>query len=180
MKASESLKEQIKKEEGFAAKAYKDGFVNGKQMYSIGYGHQIQSNESHLLTATITKAQADTLFDKDLIQYENAVNKATRPLNQNQFDALLSFAYNAGVGAVAKILETWNATGDRVKTTDRMKLYNKWTVGGQLVENASLVARRLRETALFLSDAIVSGTKKKSSNCNCPNCGVSIDLVLSN
>ncbi|TKB97080.1 lysozyme [Pedobacter cryophilus] len=145
-------------------KPYKDGFINGVQQYSIGYGHQIRPNESHLKTSTITRAQADVLFEKDLIQYENAVNKASKPLSQNQFDALVSFAYNAGTGAVANVLKTWNATGDSLATTERMKLYNKWRVNNILQVNQSLVQRRLREATLFLSDKIHQATaevKKK-------------------
>lgn len=163
MKASESLKAKIKVEEGFSAKPYKDGFINNVQQYSIGYGHQIRPNESHLKTATITRAQADLMLDKDLAVYEVAVNKTKRPLSQNQFDALVSFAYNAGTGAVAKVLETWNATGSPQDTVARLKLYNKWTVKGQLQVHQGLVQRRLREATLFLSEKLhdVQETVKK-------------------
>jgi lysozyme len=182
MKSSDTLKDKIKKEEGFSSKAYKDGMIDGKQMYSIGYGHQILPNENHLLTATITRSQADDLFDKDIVKFENAVKLAKRPLNQNQFDALVSFAYNAGTGAVAKVLETWNETGDSTKTTDRMKLYNKWRVNGVLQVNQGLVSRRLKEATLFLTDAfdnVVTEAKKKACNCDCPRCGYNINISLS-
>lgn len=162
-------------------KKYADGMINGVQQYSIGYGHQILPGEKHLLTATLSKAQADAIFEKDLLKYETAVNATKRSLTQNQFDALVSFAYNAGTGAVAKVLETWNATGDSLKTTDRMKLYNKWRKGGVLQVHSGLVSRRLREASMFLNgvaEEIAEEVKKKVQTC--PHCGLDIDNLVPN
>lgn len=154
--------------------------INGVQQYSIGYGHQILPGEKYLLTTTLTKAQADAIFNKDLLTYEAAVNRTKRALTQNQFDALVSFAYNAGTGALAKVLETWNATGDSVKTTDRMKLYNKWRKDGVLQVHQGLVSRRLKEAAIFLLSGVTEAAAEvKKKVPVCPHCGGDIDNLVS-
>nr|WP_276898505.1 lysozyme [Pedobacter kyonggii] len=168
MTSSATILAQIKKEEGFMPKKYKDGFIKGVQQYSIGYGHQIRPNESSLLTATLTEAQASAMLIKDLKSYEAAVNNNAKiPLNQNQFDAMVSFAYNAGTGAVAKVLNTWNTSkGDSVKTMAHLNQYHKWTVNGVLQVNKTLVARRKREATLFQSgiaavNAVIGAASEK-------------------
>lgn len=83
----------IEQEEGFTATPKAD--AQGTQ--EIGYGHQIQPGESY---TTVTEAQAGDLFESDLIPVENAIiQNVTVALNQNQFDALVNFVYNVGVGA---------------------------------------------------------------------------------
>ena len=112
-------------------KKYKDGFINKVQQYSIGYGHQIRPNESNLLTAVLTEAQATAMLIKDLKSYEAAVNNNAKiPLNQNQFDAMVSFAYNAGTGAAAKVLNTWNTSkGDVAKTMAHLSQSYSFSMG---------------------------------------------------
>jgi lysozyme len=141
--------------EGFVAKAYKDGFVGGIQSYSIGYGHQIQPNEQNLRTATLTKAQGLALLQKDsknVVDYINAHNKRT--LNQGQFDAFFDYGYNAGVGALQdNILSLWNsgatvqAVANALQTT-RTKSHN---TSGVLVELSVLVKRRTQEAETFVN-----------------------------
>jgi lysozyme len=46
----------------------------------------------------ITLSQAENMLITDLIKYENSVNKENLKINQNQFDALVSFVYNLGEG----------------------------------------------------------------------------------
>ena len=67
-------------------------------------------------------------------------------INQNQFDALVSFAFNEGCRPLALIAETLN-TGNFAAATARMKLYNK--AAGQT--SAGLVRRRKEEVDLFNS-----------------------------
>jgi GH24 family phage-related lysozyme (muramidase) len=59
---------------------------------TIGWGHTggVQPNQR------ITQAQADDLLRSDLKRFVDAVNNTGLKLNQNQFDALCSFAYNCG------------------------------------------------------------------------------------
>lgn len=78
--------------ESFSAKPYKE--PNGS--FSVGYGHQIKPGEN---LPSVTREQAETLLKNDLRIAENAVKNSVRvPLNQNQFDALVSFTYNVGSG----------------------------------------------------------------------------------
>ena len=95
MKASGKIMDYIKSKEGCELTAYK---LEGETYYTIGYGHygpDVSKGQ------TITKAQADALFAQDLKNYEAAVNvyidNYRISLNQNQFDALVSFTYNCGV-----------------------------------------------------------------------------------
>lgn len=138
--------------EAFRANAYKDGFVNGVQMYSIGYGHQIQSNEGYLLTTAITKDKALALFRVDAHPIEDQINKTADPCNQNQFDAFWDFGFNCGVGALAKVIDTWNEDNDPAATVAHMALYNKSRVNGVLQVNSGLVDRREDEAATFLTE----------------------------
>lgn len=86
----------IKEKEQFRAKWY----YCPAHKPTIGYGHVIQDDEQHLYKTTLTEAQASALLLEDLGQFERGVAKAIKvPLTQDQFDALVSFAYNVGVGA---------------------------------------------------------------------------------
>jgi lysozyme len=85
----------IKEKEEFRAKWY----WCPAHKPTIGYGHVIQEDEQHLYKATLTEAQAHALLLEDLGLYERGVTKAfTVPLTQAQYDALVSFTYNVGVG----------------------------------------------------------------------------------
>jgi len=136
--------------EGFESRAYPDGMVNGVQMFSIGYGHQIRPNESYLLTSSIDSNKAFQLFQSDLSPLENILNNVGG-LNQNEFDALIDFGYNCGEGALNNILDTWDNGHDLNATVSRMQLYNKTRVGGVLQVSQDLVARRAKERSLFLT-----------------------------
>ena len=83
----------IKKYESFSPVAYNDV---GK--YSIGYGHQIREGESF---GRITEEEAEKLLRKDVKKAEDAVLRNIHvQLTQGQFDALVSFVYNLGEGAL--------------------------------------------------------------------------------
>ena len=91
LRASANGRELIKSFEGLRLEAYPDG-----ASYSVGYGHNGVAAGTR-----ITREEADALFDADLQRFEDAVNAGTRPSppSQGQFDALVSLAYNIGVGA---------------------------------------------------------------------------------
>ncbi len=64
-------------------------------VWSIGYGHTRTVRSA----MQITEAQADQLLDEDLSLFERAVSRlVTVPLTDNQFSALVCFAFNVGVG----------------------------------------------------------------------------------
>ena len=80
----------IKEFEGLRLKAYKcPGGV-----WTIGYGHTAGVKPGMV----ISKAQAEEYLKADLIAFERYLNGLGLALNQNQFDALVSFIYNVGTG----------------------------------------------------------------------------------
>lgn len=90
MKTSDNGIEFIKKHEGLRLKAYL--CPSGKP--TIGYGH----TKGVKLGDVITEEEAEQLLREDLIVVENEINRHNLNLNQNQFDALVSFVYNVGIG----------------------------------------------------------------------------------
>jgi len=131
----------IKKFEGCRLKAYKDP----AGVWTIGWGHTkgVKAGDE------ITQEQADKLLRDDLAVYETKVDKYDNKYhwNQNQFDALVSFAYNIGS------IDQLTSNGRRsIKTiSDKILEYNK--AGGKKLEG--LVRRRKAEKALF--DEVVEG-----------------------
>lgn len=110
-------------------------------VWTIGYGHTrgVQQGQA------ITKAQAARLLAEDLERYEDNVNKYYDRYrwSQNEFDALVSFAYN--VGSIDKL--TAGGTRSRQEIADKMLLYNK--ANGKAL--AGLTRRRQAERALFVA-----------------------------
>lgn len=99
-----------------------------------------------------TREQAEAGLSKELARFENAVTRlVTVPINQNEFDALVSFAFNCGEAALkgSTILRRLNK-GDRAGAAKAFHLWNKATVKGKKVVLAGLVSRRAREASLFL------------------------------
>ena len=95
----------IKRFEGLRTKAYADP-VN---IPTIGYGH---TKGVKLNDPEITEAEADRLLAEDLKLYEGPINEMVKvPLTQGQFDALVSFAFNLGTGALrgSTLLKKLNA-----------------------------------------------------------------------
>lgn len=111
---------------------------------TIGYGHVITLLESY---SQITEQQATGLLIQDVSSVENAVNKYVKqPLTQNQFDALVSLGFNAGVGAVIKVAARINS-GDYAGVPAHLMRYvyqNKTVLQG-------LVNRRNKDVAIWQS-----------------------------
>lgn len=102
----------------------------------------------------VTEAQGEAMFAKELRKCENDVLKlVTVDLNQNEFDALVSFVYNCGPGALQKstLLKRLNK-GDRRGAAAAFSFFNKARKNGSgpLVEMRGLTSRRASEAALFL------------------------------
>ena len=131
--------ELIKSFEGLRLRAY----LCPAKVWTIGYGHTGDVRGGQV----ITQSQADDLLKQDLRRFEIAVRKLVKvPLTQNQFDALVSFAYNVGEAALSRstLLRKLNA-GDLAGT----KLeFAKWNKGGGKVL-AGLTRRRADEATLF-------------------------------
>lgn len=99
----------------------------------------------------ITRAQADRFLRNDLRVAESAVNRYVKvPLRQNEFDALASFTFNVGNGALAgsTLLKKLNA-GLKSQVPSEMRRWNKGRINGILTPIAGLTKRRNREAELW-------------------------------
>jgi GH24 family phage-related lysozyme (muramidase) len=142
MKLSDNGKKLIHGFEGIRLKAYKA--VPTETYWTIGYGHYGSDVKEGM---TITKEKANELFEKDIARFEKAVNEAVKvEINQNMFDALVSFSYNVGVGAfqTSTLLEKLNK-GDFIGASEEFKRWNKSS--GKVLNG--LVRRRTMEMELF-------------------------------
>ena len=93
MKTSDKGIGLIKQYEGLKLHAY----LCPAKVWTIGYGHTKGVKKGDV----ITESRAVDLLKDDLIDAESAVTKQDLAINQNQFDALVSFVYNVGSGAFA-------------------------------------------------------------------------------
>ncbi len=125
---------------------YLNPYLDPVGVWTIGWGH---TGEEAYPGNRITKAKAEELLRDDLGLFELAVQRLVKvPLNENERDALISFAYNVGAGGLAEstLLRKLNA-GDRRGAADE---FLRWTKGGGR-ELPGLVRRRKAERELFLS-----------------------------
>lgn len=129
--------------------AVKDGKKkDGTQLYSIGLGHQIQPNESDLMTALLNDAQVLEIFKKDIDGIILGMNKVIKvPINKNQQLALLSLRYNIGGPAFDKstLLRRLNERN----YSDAAMRFAEWRLSEGKI-NQGLVNRRERERQLFV------------------------------
>ena len=128
----------IKQYEGCRLAAYRCA----AGVWTIGYGHTAGVHSG----MTITQAQADAYLQQDIAKFEGYVNNPayvpiTEQLNQNQFDALVSFAFNLGAGNLRKLCKGRTAA----QIALAMPSYNK--AAGKVL--AGLTRRRKAEQALF-------------------------------
>lgn len=133
--------ELIKKFEGCKLTAYRCS----AGILTIGYGHTAGVREGQ----TISADESMFLLKQDLQKFESYVNNPsyvpfTGSLNQSQFDALVSFAFNLGAGNLRKLCRTRSISEIPIG----MVLYNK--ANGK--ELAGLTRRRKAEVALFTSE----------------------------
>ena len=128
----------IKEFEGLRLDAYR--CPAGK--LTIGYGHTGDVSE----TMKITEHQADVILDHDIECFEVDVRELAPLANENQIQALTSFAFNVGIAALMRssLLRLLNE-GDEVGAAEQ---FDKWVyAGGRVLPG--LVKRRAAERALF-------------------------------
>ncbi|WP_166336184.1 lysozyme [Sphingobacterium chungjuense] len=147
MKTSEIGLALIKKWEGFSSTPYLDPIG----IPTIGYGFIRYPGGVRVTTQdeSITIAQADELLLQLLTQnYEADVHRLiTAPLNQNQFDALVSFTYNLGAGNLAKSTLRRKVNLDPSNPSIRSE-FTRWNqAAGRVLEG--LTNRRQAEAALY-------------------------------
>ena len=143
----------IKQYEGCRLAAYRCA----AGVWTIGYGHTAGVHSG----MTITQAQADAYLQQDIAKFEGYVNNPayvpiTEQLNQNQFDALTSFAFNLGAGNLRKLCKGRTAA----QIARAMPSYNK--AAGKVL--AGLTRRRKAEQALFNKAVSCTGTTTTSTN----------------
>jgi len=154
MKTSNEGKVEIIGHEGICLSKYKDSVG----VWTIAGGatkSEIPDIASWPLSKILTMKEAFELFSKSIIKYENAVNKSlTRPIPQYQFDALVSWCYNVGVGYTRQVFDK---KGNMLRDTATViKLINKGASGADLYralmmyrKPVEIIGRRTKEANLL-------------------------------
>jgi len=150
---SEHGEQLIKDFEGLRLNAYRDE----ANIWTIGYGSTRYHDGKAVKPGDklASEAQASALFKNTLMPYEDSVRRYVKvELTQNQFDALVSFNYNTGAGALptSTLLKKLNS-GEYLAAANQLLLWNKITdpYTGQKLVSPTLTARRKKERALFLT-----------------------------
>lgn len=154
MKTSKNGIELIKKYEGCRLTAYKCP----SNVWTIGYGHTKGVKKG----MKITKAQAESYLKSDLITYEDTVNKYVKvSINQNQFDALVSFSFNCGMGALktSALLKKLN----KKDYSGAANEFLRWNKSNGKVLNG-LTKRRKAERNLFNKKVYLSNKAYKGKS----------------
>lgn len=119
--------------------------------WTVGYGHTRSAREG----ATVSEADAEGLLLYDVRTVAAAVNGWTfAPLTQNQFDALVAFAFNVGLPAfrTSNVLRRVNE-GSLLQAASALDSWRRADFEGESQVIDALVRRRAAEKALFLSVA---------------------------
>lgn len=119
---------------------------------TIGYGHVVKPHERERFAKGITAEQAEALLRQDVESAERAVLRLiTVPLTDGQFDALVSFTFNLGAGALQR-----STLRRRVNRGDHAAVpaeFGKWVwAGGRKLQG--LVRRREVEATLYATSLI--------------------------
>ena len=153
-KTSENGIQFIMNHEGFVGKPYNDNFGNA----TIGYGNLLHMGvvteaDNKKYSNGISKEDARKLLEEKVNDFEKHLNAAVNvELNQNQFDALMSWTYNFGPGRLIESKCTWLCelnNGNYNKVPDNLLSWNKGTKDGKLIELDGLTKRRREEGELF-------------------------------
>ena len=141
MKTSDKGIDFIKRHEALRLNAYLDA----AGVWTIGYGHTGGVNSGDV----ISEKQAEEFLRADLATAERALNSTRLQLNQNQFDALVSFVFNLGAGNFARSTLLRKIKSNPNDPTIR-KEFERWVYAGGKVLNG-LVRRRREEADLYFS-----------------------------
>lgn len=138
MKISNNGIELIKYFEGCELTAYQDSV----QVWTIGWGHTKQVYEGMV----VTQKDADAMFLYELEEYEEYINRIKLPLEQHQFDALVSWVYNLGpANLVSSTMLKRLKSGDYWDVPTQIKRWDK--AGGEVLKG--LTIRRAAEALMF-------------------------------
>jgi lysozyme len=144
MKLSQRGIDLIKQFEGYSSKAYPDPATGGAP-WTIGYGTTKGVKPGMIITA----GQAEKMLRDDVAKFESGVSSLiTAPTTQGQFDAMVSLAYNIGLGNFGKstLLKKHNA---RCYTcaADQFRVWNR--ANGKVMNG--LTKRRAAERQVYMS-----------------------------
>lgn len=137
--------ELLKKWEGFSSDAYLD--IAGVPTIGYGFTQGVKMGDK------ITKEGAELRLKLELMDYEKAINELVhRELTDNQFSALVCFAYNVGIKAFhgSTLCRTINQQKPLHECAKWFLVWNKARVHGELVAVRGLTNRREAERELFL------------------------------
>lgn len=151
-KVSQTLFERIKREEGFREKAYKD--TGG--VWTIGYGFTKGVKEGD----TITREEAEKRLKEEIeahSQYLKSLLASGVKMSQNQYEALLDLAYNAGEGAVKSLYEKFD--GNMQEIGEHLLDYRIKDRAGKVLQG--LIARREREYEMFFEDSVLDSEEQE-------------------
>jgi len=142
----------IEKHEGCKLTAYQDS----ANIWTIGYGTIVYEDHTPVKHGdTITQQRADQLLQAEIAKKAASVNAFILPatLMQQQFNALVSFAYNVGTGALqnSTLLKRVKANPGDPSIRDAFMMWDKVHKDGEVVVVPGLAARRKEEADLYFS-----------------------------
>jgi len=148
MKLNQTGYDLIKGFEGLVLKPYKCS----AGVPTIGYGNTYYENgvKVQMSDAPITKTRAEELLKVNADRFALKVNNLLKkPVTQNQFNALVSFAYNVGSGALASstLLKLVNVNPNDAMIAKEFLKWNK--ASGKVIDG--LTKRRIKESALYFT-----------------------------
>ena len=158
MKVSQKCIEQIKKDEGVRSRPYQCPAL----LWTVGVGHVIDPNHAKVKLAdrkqlpvpagwdrVLSAAEIDEILRKDLNRFEAGVLRLIKvELTQGQFDALVSFSFNVGLGNLQNsTLRMKINRGDYEGAAEQFLVWTK--AGGKVLKG--LVIRRTHEKEMFES-----------------------------
>jgi len=145
MHASDTICKILMQTEAYAPTPYK---LDDGTTYTWGYGHH--GTPSEIPPGYISKADAYTLFQKDVAQRGEAVVKqyVSVPLTQNQFDALVSIAFNMSPRSFAKFAAQVNAGNgiDAIADESVTWVNPKYTNG---IRNRRTLEKKIYDTGAY-------------------------------
>lgn len=158
MKVSQKCIDNIKKDEGVRQRPYQCPAL----LWTVGVGHVIDPKHAKVPLAqrkalpipagwdrVVSMEEIDEILRKDLARFEQGVSRLiTAPLTQGQFDALVSFSFNVGLGNLQN--STLRMKVNRQEYEAAAEQFLVWTkAGGKVLPG--LVKRRTHEKEMFES-----------------------------
>lgn len=147
MKASKQCLDMLAHHEGVRRKPYRCP----AGLWTVGVGHLIGDGRSlpDSWNRTFTLEEVYDLLAKDVAKFERGVSKFVPvPLSQGEFDCLVSFSFNLGLGTLQRsTIRQALLRGDKIAAMESLRKYNK--AGGKVLKG--LDNRRKDEEAMFWS-----------------------------